>query len=149
MHFHGLEVMAVLMGKYNHALDSKGRVIIPSKIKEQLGSVITVLKGNDKCLRLYSAEEWALYAEKISALPATQSRAITRYLYSNAIEVTPDAQGRVTLPQEMLEFAGITKNLVTAGCGRYAEIWSAERWEACALNDEPENFTEELEKLGL
>lgn len=139
----------MLMGKYNHALDSKGRVIIPAKIKEQLGSVVTVLKGNDKCLRLYSSEEWALYAEKISALPATQSRAITRYLYSNAIEVTPDAQGRVTLPQEMLEFAGITKNLVTAGCGRYAEIWSAERWEEFALNEEPENFTEELEKLGL
>lgn len=146
---HELEVMSVLMGKYNHAIDAKGRLIIPAKIKEQLGSVITVLKGTDKCLRLYSAEEWALYAEKISALPATQSRAITRYLYSNALEIVPDAQGRVSLPQEMLDFAGITRNVVTAGCGRYAEIWSAERWEENSLNDEPENFTEELEKLGL
>ena len=93
----------MLMGKFNHAIDAKGRLIIPAKIKEQLGAVITVLKGTDNCLRLYSAEEWALYAEKISALPSTQSRAITRYLYSNALEIVPDSQGRVLLPQEMLD----------------------------------------------
>jgi MraZ protein len=111
-----MEVMTMLMGKFNHAIDAKGRLIIPAKIKEQLGQKITVLKGTDNCLRLYSEEEWALYAEKISALPPTQSRAITRYLYSNALEVEPDAQGRVILPQDMLDFAGITKNVVTAGC---------------------------------
>ncbi len=139
----------MLMGKYSHAIDAKGRLIIPAKIKEQLGAVITVLKGNDKCLRLYSAEEWALYAAKISEMSSTQSRAIVRYLYSNAIEIMPDAQGRVVLPQEMLTFAGITKNVITAGCGRYAELWSAERWEENELDEEPDDFTAELERLGL
>ncbi len=139
----------MLMGKYSHAIDAKGRLIIPAKIKEQLGAVITVLKGTDQCLRLYSAEEWALYAEKISEMPTTQSRKLVRYLYSNAIEIMPDAQGRVVLPQEMLAFAGITKNVVTAGCGRYAEVWSAERWEENELDEEPDDFTAELERLGL
>lgn len=147
--YHEMEVMAMLMGKYNHAIDAKGRLIVPAKLKDQLGAVITVLKGTDNCLRLYSAEEWATYAAKISAMPSTKSRAITRYLYSNAMEVIPDAQGRVILPQEMLEFAGITKNVVTAGCGLYAEIWAAERWEENQLNDEPENFTEFMEEMGL
>lgn len=146
---HEMEVMTVLMGKYNHAIDSKGRLIIPAKLKDQLGAVITVLKWTDNCLRMYSAEEWAIYAAKISAMPGTKSRAITRYLYSNAMEVIPDAQGRVILPQEMLEFAGITKNVITAGCGLYAEIWAAERWEENNLNDEPENFTDFLEEMGL
>jgi len=149
MKTHEMEVIAVLMGKYNHAVDAKGRLIIPAKLKEQLGPVVTVIKGTDKCLTLYSKEEWAMYAEKISALPPTQSRAITRYLYSNAQEIEPDSQGRVLLPQEMLQFAGITKNVVTVGCGRYAEIWSAERWADGKLDEEPVDFAAELEKLGL
>lgn len=139
----------MLVGKFNHAIDAKGRLIIPAKLKEQLGAVITVLKGADNCLRLYSAEEWAKYAAKISENSNTKNRAVIRYLYSNAVEIIPDAQGRVILPQEMLRFAGITKNVVTAGCGLYAEIWAAERWEEDSLDDAPENFTAFMEDLGL
>ena len=139
----------MLTGKYNHSLDSKNRIIIPSKLKEQLGAKITIMRGSDKCLTMYSAEEWESYAQKISELPKTQVREITRYLYSNSIEVQPDAQGRVMLLPEMLEFAGITKNIITVGCGKYAEIWSEEVWNEQNLDKEPDNFTEMLLELGL
>ena len=139
----------MLTGKYNHSIDAKNRLIIPSKLKEQLGDTITVLRGSDKCLTLYSAEEWELYAHKISELPKTQVRALTRYLYSNSIEVQPDSQGRVMLPPEMVKYAEITKNVITVGCGKYAEIWSEEVWNAQNLDEEPEDFTAMLLELGL
>lgn len=139
----------MLTGKYNHSLDSKNRIIIPSKLKEQLGARITIMRGSDKCLTMYSEEEWESYAKKISELPKTQVREITRYLYSNSIEVQPDAQGRVMLSPEMLQFAGITRNVITVGCGKYAEIWSEEVWNEQNLDKEPENFTEMLLELGL
>ena len=139
----------MLTGKYNHSLDTKNRIIIPSKLKEQLGAKITIMRGSDKCLTMYSAEEWESYAQKISELPKTQVREITRYLYSNSIEVQPDAQGRVMLSPEMLQFAGISKNVITVGCGKYAEIWSEEVWNEQNLDKEPENFTEMLLELGL
>lgn len=139
----------MLAGKYTHSLDSKNRIIIPSKIKDQLGETITIMRGSDKCLTLYSAEEWASYASKISELPKTEVRAITRYLYSNSMEVQPDSQGRVTLTPEMLAFAGITKNVITVGCGKYAEIWAQEVWDENDIGQEPENFTAKLIDLGL
>lgn len=139
----------MLTGKYNHSIDAKNRLIIPSKLKEQLGDKIQILRGSDKCLTLYSAEEWESYAKKISELPTTQVRALTRYLYSNSIEVQPDSQGRVMLPPEMVKYAQITKNIITVGCGKYAEIWSEEVWNAQNLDDEPEDFTAMLLELGL
>jgi len=139
----------VLTGKYTHSLDSKNRIIIPSKLKEQLGAKITIMRGSDRCLTMYSAEEWESYAQKISELPKTQVREITRYLYSNSIEVQPDAQGRVMLSPDMLAFAGIERNIITVGCGKYAEIWSEEVWNEKNLDKEPDNFTEMLLELGL
>jgi len=139
----------VLLGKYRHAIDSKNRLIIPAKIKDQLGPVITVLKNTDKCLTLYSAEEWARYTEKISALPPTKSRALVRYLFSNAFELQPDAQGRVILPQDILDYAMIQKNIITVGCGNYAEIWAEERWMEMQLDEEPDGYENDLTEMGL
>lgn len=139
----------MLTGKYSHSLDAKNRIIIPSKLKDQLGETVTILRGSDKCLTVYSAEEWDNYAKRISELPKTQIRAISRYIYANSIEVQPDAQGRVMLTPEMLQYAGITKNVITVGCGKYAEIWSQEVWDEQNIDSEPENFTENLINLGL
>ena len=139
----------MLTGKYSHSIDAKNRLIIPSKIKEQLGDTITILRVSDKCLTLYSAEEWENYARKISELPKTQVRALTRYLYSNSIEVQPASQGRVMLPAEMVKYAEITKNIITVGCGKYAELWSEEVWNEQNLDEAPEDFTSMLLELGL
>ncbi len=139
----------MLTGKYPHSIDGKNRLIIPAKLKEQLGDTITIIKDADKCLCVYSKEEWTSYTSAISQLPKSQAKDVARFLYSNAIEVTPDAQGRVLLPQGMVDFAGITKNVVTVGCGKYAEIWSEERWNENNFDDEPENLAETLALLGL
>ena len=139
----------MLTGKYTHSLDAKNRLIIPSKLKDQLGDTITILRGSDKCLTLYSKEEWANYVDKLNELPKTEIRAVARYLYSNSLEVQPDAQGRVMLQPDMLEFAGIIRNVITVGCGKYAEIWAEEVWNEQNLDEEPENFTETLLRLGL
>ena len=139
----------MLTGKYHHSLDSKNRVVIPSKLKEQLGETVTILRSSDKCLTVYSAEEWQNYADKISQLPKTQLRNITRYLYANSLEVQPDAQGRIMLQPDMLKYAGIEHNVVTVGCGKYAEIWAEEVWNEQNLDDEPEDYTDTLVELGL
>lgn len=139
----------MLMGKYPHSIDAKNRLIIPSKLKEQLGSKITIIKDADKCLCAYSEEEWASYVEKLNSRPKSEARQIARFLYSNAIEVQPDSQGRVLIPQGMLDYAGITKNVVTVGCGRYIEIWAEDRWNELNMEEEPENFAELLSQMGL
>jgi len=139
----------MLMGKYPHSIDAKNRLIIPSKLKEQLGTCITIIKDAERCLCVYSADEWANYTAKINELPKSQAREVARFLYSNAIEVQPDGQGRVLIPQDMIDYAGITKNVVTVGCGKYVEIWAEEKWNELGLSDEPENFAETLALLGL
>ena len=139
----------MLMGKYPHSIDAKNRLIIPARLKEELGDTVTIIKDADKCLCIYSAEEWASYTSKISELPKSQAKDVARFLYSNAVKLTPDSQGRVLLPQDMVDFAGIVKNVVTVGCGKYAEIWSEEKWNEKEYDEEPENFAETLALLGL
>lgn len=143
------EENAMLMGNYSHSIDAKNRLIIPAKLKEQLGDTITIIKDSDKCLCVYSAEEWQNYTATFNTLSKSQAKEVARYIYSNAIEVQPDSQGRVLLPQTMVDFAGITKNVVTIGCGKYVEIWAEERWNEMNMGDEPENFAETLALLGL
>lgn len=143
------EGSAMLMGNYSHSIDSKNRLIIPAKLKEQLGTNITIIKDSDKCLCVYSEEEWKKYTAKFDELTKSEAKQIARYIYANAIEVQPDSQGRVLLPQEMVDFAGIKKNVITVGCGKYVEIWSEERWNDMNMGDEPEDFAETLARLGL
>ncbi len=139
----------MLTGTYTHSIDTKNRLIIPAKLKEQLGDNITVIKDTDKCLCVYSEEEWRKYTATFETLTKSESKVAARYIYSNAQQLQPDSQGRILLPQKMIEFAGITKNVVTVGCGKYVEIWAEERWNEMGLEEEPDNFAEILAKLGL
>ena len=138
----------MLMGKYPHSIDSKNRLIIPSKLKEQLGSTITIIKDAERCLCVYSAEEWASYTAKINELPKSKAREIVRFLYANAVEVQPDGQGRILLTPELKAYAKIDRNAVVVGCGRYAEIWSDELYEAKIEEQDPEEYTEILKSFG-
>lgn len=143
------EGSAVLTGTYTHSIDTKNRLIIPAKLKEQLGTNITVIKDTDKCLCIYSEEEWRKYTATFENLTKSEAKVAARYIYSNAQQLQPDSQGRILIPQKMIEFAGITKNVVTVGCGKYVEIWAEERWNELNLEEEPDNFAEILAKLGL
>lgn len=126
----------MLTEKFRHSLDSKNRVIIPAKHRAQLGDSFMITQSVDRCLVVYSMDEWEKYTAKIALLPKNKMAAVRRFLFSNASEVTPDAQGRVILSTDLIKFAQISKNVVIVGCGTYAEIWSEERWDKLNGDDD-------------
>ncbi len=138
----------MLMGKFTHNLDAKNRLFIPAKHREQLGESFVITRSIDKCLSVYSKEEWERYAEKLDQLPSTQAREIARFLYANATEVQPDSQGRVLVPAELVSHAGIEKSAVIVGCGRRAEIWAEEIWNKNSENEQSDALRDLMISLG-
>ena len=136
----------MLMGKNYNSTDAKNRMIIPSKYRDELGYKCVLTKGDDKCLYIYPVREWEKVREKLSSLPTSDKgiRAYIRKVYSNAVECEMDKQGRLTLPNELREFAGIEKDLVTVGMMNRVEVWSREIWDAQADDFEAEENDEEL-----
>ena len=121
----------MFMGKYQNSIDIKGRMIIPSKYRDALGYRCVVTKGMDKCLYIYSIQEWENFMEKLSALPKSDinSRQFMRHFYANANECEIDKQGRIGIPQDLREYAKIEKDLVTVGVLDKIEIWSKDEWD--------------------
>ena len=119
------------MGEYQHSLDTKGRLIIPAKLREGLGETFVITRGLENCLFVYPQKEWEQLSLKLKELPFTKKdvRAFTRFLLSGAIEVEVDKQGRVLLPNNLREFADIDKDCVVIGVSSRVEIWSKQRWE--------------------
>lgn len=122
---------------------------MPSKHREQLGSVFMITKGLDGCLNVYSMEEWQKYSEKLDALPKNKMAAVRRFIYANASEVTPDGQGRVGISQVLRDFAGIDKNIVIVGCGNYAEIWAEDKWDEQNSDDNLADIASLMDEFGL
>jgi MraZ protein len=120
-----------LKGEYNHSVDSKGRMIVPSKLREQLGLSFVVTRGMDGCLFAYPNDEWEIFEGKLRQLPMTNenSRKFKRFFQAGAADCEVDNQGRILLPANLREFAGITKDVTVVGVGERAEIWSKEKWE--------------------
>ena len=122
----------MFMGRYNHTIDPKGRLSIPSKYREILGDEFVVSKGMDGCLFVYANEDWKVFEEKLASLPLInpEARQFARFFLSGAQYVTVDKQGRILMPQDLRDFAGLEKDVVLAGMGGRIEIWSLERWQA-------------------
>ncbi len=122
----------MFMGKYNHTIDPKGRLSIPSKYREVLGDEFVVSKGMDGCLYVYANDDWKVFEGKLASLPlmSEEARQFARFFLSGAQPVTVDKQGRILMPQDLREFAGLEKDVVLAGMGGRIEIWSLERWQA-------------------
>lgn len=120
----------MLTGEYQHNMDLKGRVTVPSKFREDLGDTFYVCKGLDGCLFLLSQAQWDKLVEKVSAIPLAQGKAIQRYFFSGAAEVEPDKQGRILIPQNLREHAGLEKDVTVIGAAVRAEIWDTARWNA-------------------
>lgn len=118
----------MLIGTYQHNLDPKGRVTIPAKFREDLGDCFYVTKGLDGCLFVLSATEWQRMQEKMKAMPLAKSVSIQRFFFAGAAEVEPDKQGRILLPQQLREYAGLDKDVTVTGVSSRAEIWDTERW---------------------
>lgn len=120
----------MFMGKDYNSIDAKNRMIIPAKHRNELGLSCVLTKGIDKCLYIYTMSSWTDFMEKLSRLPSSDPdvRAFIRHFYSNAVECEVDRNGRITLPQELREYAEIEKDLVTVGVLDKIEIWSRKEW---------------------
>ena len=138
----------MLYGRYQHNVDAKGRLFVPAKLREKLGESFIAAVVLDRCICLYSVDEWDELLGGITALPMTQGRALLRQLTSNAEDVTPDAQGRILLPKHLLEYAGLEKEALVIGAGKRAEIWNPANYEETMATLTPETMEEEFMKLG-
>lgn len=140
----------MLSGEYKHNLDPKNRLFIPAKHREELGESFVVAKSiREKCLRVYSMEEWKDYIRPIEALDGKDKERIVRALSRNAAQVSPDAQGRIVLTPDLIGYAEIVKNAVVVGCGKYAEIWSDANYAAMVDEEDLVSMKELLESYGL
>ena len=139
----------MLIGEYQHSIDPKGRVIVPSKFREDLGERFYVTKGMVKSLFVLSPKEWEKLQEQIMAMPMSKARQLQLYFFAGAAEVEPDKQGRILLPQHLRDHAGLTKDIAFVGVSRRAEIWDAESWAAFNASLTQESIAEAMDELGL
>lgn len=121
----------VFIGEFFHTIDTKGRVIIPSKFRNELGEKFIVTKGLDNCLFVYPQDEWKNFENKLKQLPLTSrdARAFVRFFFSGATECELDKQGRVNLPPNLRLHAKLDKEIVVIGVSTRVEIWSKEDWD--------------------
>ncbi|PFO09944.1 cell division/cell wall cluster transcriptional repressor MraZ [Bacillus sp. AFS076308] len=138
----------MFMGEYHHSIDSKGRLIVPSKFREELGDMFIITRGLDQCLFGYPVSEWALIEEKLKGLPLTKkdARAFTRFFFSGATESELDKQGRINIPTPLLQYAKLEKECVILGVSNRIEIWSKQIWEDYFSQSE-ESFAEIAENM--
>ena len=140
----------MLKGEYSHNIDAKGRMNFPTKLREILGTTFYVTKGLDQpCLTVCSAAEWERLAAKVAAIPESKGGQLRRWLFSGAGVLTPDKQGRVLIPQDLRQFAGLEKDVVLVGVGSRVEIWSKDKWEAMNSDADMDEITGAMEGLGL
>jgi MraZ protein len=121
----------VFMGEYQHSLDNKGRVFLPAKFRDGLGETFVATKGLDKCLFVYPREEWLILEDKLKRLPISkpEARAFVRFFFAGAAELECDKQGRVLLPNNLREYAGLDKDVVVLGVSSRIEIWNKQVWD--------------------
>lgn len=138
----------MFMGEFKHNIDTKGRLIMPSKFREELGEKFVVTRGMDGCLFGYPQDEWAVMEQKLKDMPLAkkETRAFVRFFYSAATECEIDKQGRINLPVPLRNHAELEKNCVVIGVSSRIEIWSEKRWSAFSEEAE-ENFDEIAETM--
>ena len=136
-----------MTGEYQHSLDSKGRIFIPAKLRDELGEVFYITISMDRCLCVYSSENWKALSDKVSSMSYIKQRKM-RPLFAHAAKCELDSQGRALIPQNLREFAQLTKNVTVVGCNNHAELWDSEAWESVyAFETTPENIAAVLEEL--
>ncbi len=140
----------MFLGEHRHALDEKGRIVFPARLRSELGSNVVLQKGIESCLYVFPPAAWEREVEKVTTLPTTdpKARRYRRFFFSQAQNEKVDKQGRLTIPQAFRTYAGLTKDLVIAGNGSRIEIWDAPAWDV--QNSEAENTVEDFaSELGI
>ncbi|GFZ30507.1 transcriptional regulator MraZ [Clostridium zeae] len=142
----------MFIGEYQHGLDNKNRIIMPSKFREELGNKFIMTKGLDGCLYVYPLTEWKVLEEKLKSLPLTNkdARAFVRFFFSGATEIETDKQGRGVIPQNLIEYAAINKEIVSIGVLTRIEIWGKEKWVNYNNSDiDFDAIAEKMSDLGI
>ncbi len=136
-----------MTGEFQHNLDAKGRLFVPVRMREELGDVFYVTISMERCLCAYSGESWRNISDKVNAMPNVKQR-MMRPLFANAARCELDKQGRVLLPQNLREYAGLDKNVTVVGCNNHAEFWDSDDWAKLnAVETTPENLAAVMEEL--
>ncbi len=141
----------MFMGEYSHSIDAKGRLIVPSKFREQLGNEFVVTKGLDGCLFVYSNAEWQRIEENLREKPLTSkdARMFVRFFFAGAASCEVDKQGRILLPANLREYAGIERDVVSLGVYSRVEIWSKERYMEHNDFADMDDIAEHMAELGI
>ncbi len=143
----------VLIGEYKHNLDPKKRLAIPSKFRKELGDGAVLTKGLDGCLFIFPSKNWAPFAEMLGGLSIGKqdTRAFARLFLSGAVEVEFDSLGRILIPDNLKDYAGLEKSVVVAGLFNRLEIWDDKKWNGYKSNLEKnsDKIAEKLGELGL
>ena len=143
----------MFLGEFEHTIDDKGRLTIPAKFRDELEGGLVVTRGLDGCLWGYSRAEWEKLAEKIAQMPTTNqaARNFARFMFSSAFDSVPDRQGRVLVPQNLRDYAGITNETVIIGVMNRVEIWHPTKWSEVvnAVEEDPEEIVAQLQDLGI
>lgn len=143
----------MFIGEYQHSLDSKGRIIIPSKFREDLGPEFIMTKGLDNCLFVYPESEWKILEEKLKSLPLTNrdARAFVRFFFAGATECELDKQGRILIPANLRAHSKLEKEAVIIGVSTRVEIWSKSEWDIYNEDDSLsyESIAGKMAELGI
>jgi len=143
----------VLIGEYEHSLDVKGRLIMPAKLREDMGEKFIITKGLDGCLFGFSQNEWLSFEEKLKTLPLTNKNArdFVRFFLSGAIECEIDKQGRFLIASNLREYANMEKDVVIIGVGTRLEIWNKEKWKNYTSDENisADEIAENMTMLGI
>ena len=143
----------MLIGEYNHTLDPKKRLSLPSKWRKELGETVVITRGLDNCLFVYPLLEWQKITEKVGQLPLGQAdtRSFNRFFLSGAVEVEVDSVGRILVPDFLKDFAKLGSSVVLAGIHNRIEIWDEKRWETYkrSIEEQADALAEKLGEIGV
>ena len=143
----------MFIGEYQHNIDPKKRLALPSKFRKELGTKVVVTRGLDKCLFVYPIKTWKELAEKLGTLPMGESstRSFVRLMLAGAVDSDVDSQGRILLPEYLKEYAGLDRAVTVAGLFNRLEIWDDAKWKEYRNKAEKnsDEVAEQLGKLGI
>jgi MraZ protein len=137
-----------MTGEYQHSIDTKGRLFIPAKLREELGDTFYVTISFEKCLTVYSDDNWANFTAKFNSLPYSKTKAM-RPIFAKAAKCELDAQGRILLPQNLRQIAGLKKDVTVVGVSNHAEIWDTASWLKLEQEElDPQKLAAVMDELG-
>jgi MraZ protein len=143
----------MFFGKFGHTIDEKGRLTIPSKYRDTLGGGVVITRGIDRCLYIYPLEEWERLALKLQQLRMTDldSRQFLIFLFAEASDCVPDRQGRVLIPSDLREYAGLDGNAIVTGSQNHLEVWSPDAYQAVKtkVESDPQGLAQRISGLGI